>query len=159
MSPDLTPAVSAKHDAGTTDVSRRSVLRGAGAAGLAVPLLAACGGDGGGSGAAGAAGAADEAAGSGGTTVAAADVPVGGGTVLTDAGVVVTQPAEGEFKAFSYTCTHQGCPVSEVSDGGILCPCHGSRFSVEDGSVLDGPAESPLKAKTVSVAGDQVTVR
>jgi Rieske Fe-S protein len=135
------------------DLSRRGVLRGAALAGLGVPLVAACAADqdGGASGG----GGGDT---SGGATVATSDVPVGGGTVLTEAGVVVTQPTEGEFKAFSASCTHKGCPVTGVSGGEIICPCHGSRFSVEDGSVLGGPAGSPLKAKSVSVAGDQVTV-
>lgn len=71
---------------------------------------------------------------------------------------MVTQPTEGEFKAFSATCTHQGCLVTEVTDGGIDCACHGSIFSVEDGSVIEGPAEDPLPEMTVSVEGQDITV-
>ena len=70
----------------------------------------------------------------------------------------MTQPAEGVFKAFTAVCTHQGCIVASVADGTINCPCHGSMFSIENGSVVDGPAPSPLAEKTVSVEGDQVTV-
>ena len=33
----------------------------------------------------------------------------------------------------------QGCPVDNVSDGTINCTCHGSQFSIEDGSVVGGP--------------------
>jgi nitrite reductase/ring-hydroxylating ferredoxin subunit len=46
-----------------------------------------------------------------------ADVPEGGGTVFKEQKVVVTQPKEGEFKAFSAVCTHQGCLVSKVEPG------------------------------------------
>ena len=68
------------------------------------------------------------------------EIPVGGGTIFADEQVVVTQPTEGEFKAFTAVCTHQGCHVSSVSDGTINCACHGSQFSIDDGSVEPGPA-------------------
>jgi len=87
-------------------------------------------------------------------TIPAADVPVGGGIVLTDARFVVTQPTPGVFKAFDRTCSHQDCPVKKVEGGGISCSCHGSRFSIEDGSVLAGPATRPLPARSVTVRGD-----
>ena len=84
------------------------------------------------------------------------DVPVGGGTVLAEQDLVVTQPAAGEFRAFSATCTHQGCPVSEVTDGTINCNCHGSKFAVADGSVVDGPAEKPLPERRITVSGEEI---
>lgn len=129
------------------EVTRRAVLRSTAVGGLAAPLLVACAGD------------AGEGAGSGGgATVSTSDVPVGGGTILQDEMVVVTQPTEGQFKAFSAVCTHQGCPVQTVAEGRIGCNCHGSAFSIEDGSVVAGPADQPLEAKSVSVQGDSVTV-
>jgi Rieske Fe-S protein len=48
--------------------------------------------------------------------------------------------------------------VTTVSDGAINCPCHGSRFSITDGSVVNGPALQPLAKKAVTVNGDQLTV-
>jgi Rieske Fe-S protein len=87
-----------------------------------------------------------------------ADVPVGGGVVLADRDVVVTQPVSGTFKAFSATCTHQGCAVSEVANGTINCPCHGSRFAVADGTVTAGPATTPLPEKTVAVQDNAVVL-
>ena len=84
------------------------------------------------------------------------DIPVGGGKVFKDQQVVVTQPAAGQFKAFSAVCTHQGCLVNSVSDGTINCPCHGSKYKVADGSVAGGPAPAPLPPKQVTVSGDQI---
>jgi Rieske Fe-S protein len=84
---------------------------------------------------------------------AASSVPVGGGRVFTAQKVVVTQPTAGHFKAFSAVCTHKGCTVNKVSGGTIDCPCHGSKFSITDGSVQDGPADEPLPAKNVNAAG------
>ncbi|GAA3657246.1 hypothetical protein GCM10022237_16670 [Nocardioides ginsengisoli] len=88
--------------------------------------------------------------------VAASDVPVGGGVVLKDQELVVTQPAAGEFKCFKALCTHQGCLVGSVTDGKIVCPCHGSSFSITDGAVEGGPAPSALPAVQVKVSGGQV---
>jgi len=87
---------------------------------------------------------------------AAADVPVGGGVVIKAAKIVVTQPAKGEFKGFSAVCTHAGCIVAKVADGTINCPCHGSKYSITDGSVVAGPAPAPLPAKAVAVDGGQI---
>lgn len=85
----------------------------------------------------------------------AADVPVGGGVIYAGQKVVVTQPTADNFKAFTAVCPHAGCAVSTVdkSAGAILCPCHGSRFSLTDGSVLNGPATEPLKEQNVTVTG------
>lgn len=81
-----------------------------------------------------------------------ADIPVGGGKVFAEQKVVLTQPTAGVIKAFSATCTHQGCVVADVSNGTINCPCHGSAFKVADGSVANGPATRALKSVTVTVA-------
>ncbi|WP_052412489.1 Rieske (2Fe-2S) protein [Streptomyces mutabilis] len=84
------------------------------------------------------------------------DVPVGGGTVLRERKVVVTQPEEGDFRAFSAICTHQGCVVADVSGGTINCACHDSAFALTDGAVERGPATAPLPAERITVEGDAV---
>ena len=84
------------------------------------------------------------------------DVPVGGGKILTDKKIVLTQPKSGEFHGFSAVCTHAGCTVGSVSDGTINCPCHGSRFSVTNGAVVNGPATSPLPPVNVKVQGTSI---
>jgi Rieske Fe-S protein len=92
----------------------------------------------------------------GGALASTSDIPVGGGTVFAEQDVVVTQPAPGQFRAFSATCTHQGCPVTEVADGTINCNCHGSKFAVADGSVVDGPADTPLPERGIEVTGEEI---
>lgn len=87
-----------------------------------------------------------------------ADVPVGGGYLAAEHNVVVTQPTSGQFRAFSATCTHAGCPVTSVSGGTINCDCHGSRFSVTDGSVQGGPAPAPLPEVAITVNGDSIEI-
>ncbi|MBE8476602.1 Rieske (2Fe-2S) protein [Streptomyces justiciae] len=84
------------------------------------------------------------------------DIPVGGGKIFKDEKVVVTQPEKGEFKAFTNICTHQQCPVASVSDGTINCNCHGSKFSIKDGSVAHPPATQPLAEKKIAVEGDSI---
>ena len=163
-------------------LTRRGALGGLAAAGVGLPLLAACSGDDGGSvatdpvtssadptpsgagsgspEAGSSSSAAESEAGTGDgaaeVLVPLADVAVGGGVVLADAGVVVTQPTAGEVRAFTTTCTHQGCPVTEVTDGAIVCPCHRSLFSIEDGAPTAGPAASPLEAVAVAVSQGSV---
>lgn len=151
------------------DATRRTVLRGAVVTGAAVPLLAACGGakDDTSSGATGStpesSGASEpvpksDAAPAGGGAVVAStdDVPEGGGFIVEEAEVVITQPKAGTFLGFSSICTHQGCQVAEVADGSINCPCHGSKFSIEDGSVVSGPATEPLAEAPLVVSDKEI---
>ena len=88
--------------------------------------------------------------------ISVSEVPVGGAVILSEEKVVITQPTPGEINAFSTTCTHQGCPVSQVSESGIICACHNSVFSTIDGSVISGPAGRALDPIEVSIQGDQV---
>jgi Rieske Fe-S protein len=83
-------------------------------------------------------------------------IPVDGGKILSDKQIVITQPAAGTFKAFTAVCTHQGCIVGTVSGGEIHCPCHGSAFSIKDGSVVNGPAASPLAPVAIKVDGASI---
>jgi Rieske Fe-S protein len=85
------------------------------------------------------------------------DIPVGGGAVFQAEQVVITQPSQGEFRAYSAVCTHQGCIVNDVVGGTINCNCHGSKFGL-DGSVSQGPASAPLPAVAVKVTGDQISL-
>jgi Rieske Fe-S protein len=133
--------------------TRRTVVAGVGAAGLAAALTA-CGSSGTTSGTT--QNASSPAPGGGTVLGATSDIPSGGGKVFPAAKVVVTQPTSGQFKAFSAICTHQGCTVANVSGGTINCPCHGSKFSIDDGSVKNGPATQPLPSAKITVEGTSV---
>jgi nitrite reductase/ring-hydroxylating ferredoxin subunit len=159
----------ADHDQAETPdaTTRRTVLRGALIAGVATPLLAACGGSssnsnsssppvksgGGGGGGGGATGGGG--AGSGTPLSKTTAIPEGSGKIFADEGVVVTQPKAGEFKGFTNICTHMGCPVHDVTST-INCTCHGSQYSITDGSVVTGPATQALAAKPLKVSGQQI---
>jgi Rieske Fe-S protein len=84
------------------------------------------------------------------------DVPAGGGKILADKKIVITQPRAGSFEAFTAVCTHLGCTVSSVSGGTINCPCHGSKFSISNGSVVAGPAPSALAPVSIKVQGTSI---
>ncbi|MGS2615099.1 Rieske (2Fe-2S) protein [Micromonospora sp. LZ34] len=151
---------------GPATQTRRALLTGAGAVGAAV-VLAACGGEDSGDGSAQSSGgpAVPSSGDAGGgdrqgaqSLARTSDIPVGGGMVLPAQGVVITQPTPGEFKGFDPICTHQGCPVTNVDGGTINCTCHGSKFSIADGSVKAGPATKPLAPKDVKVTGDQISL-
>jgi len=68
--------------------------------------------------------------------------------------------AGGVLYAFDDTCTHQGCSLAEGDLEGttVTCICHGSQFDVTTGAVVRGPAERPLLAHRVRVAGDDLQV-
>ena len=151
--------------------SRRALLAGAGV--TCAAMLAGCTTDDAGNGgltpaasgtATSASGSAPAAGGSAATSSAlpanvlatTSQVPDGGGTIIDGKNIVITQPRSESFRAFSAICTHAGCIVSSVSDGTINCPCHGSRFSIKDGSVVNGPATTPLASIMIKVEGTSI---
>jgi Rieske Fe-S protein len=143
-------------------ISRRTVIMNTGLAAAAIAGLSSCTTYGStpatepsAPAASGATSGASSAAGP--LTVKEADIPVGSGKVFADAQTVITQPKQGEFKAFSAVCTHQGCLVETVTNT-INCPCHGSKYSITDGSVVNPPAPKPLPPKTIQVEGETLTV-
>ncbi|MEU4212012.1 Rieske (2Fe-2S) protein [Streptomyces sp. NPDC026206] len=132
-----------------SSASRRTVLRGAALAGAAGLGAAAC--SGGGSGAKGPAVPTAPV-----DLGAAGEVPVGGARLYREQRLVVSQPAAGEYKAFSAVCTHAGCVVDKVEDGKVSCPCHGSTFDATTGKVLQGPAGAPLPSVPVKADGGKL---
>lgn len=63
--------------------------------------------------------------------------------------------------ALAETCSHLGGPLSKGKlDGEIIqCPWHGSRFSVRDGHVVDGPAVHPQPCLETRLRNGQIEVR
>ncbi|MEU9086323.1 Rieske (2Fe-2S) protein [Streptomyces sp. NPDC048357] len=147
-----------------THTARRTVLA-AGAAALAGGALTACGSDAettpegvsnASASAPAASGAATPESGSAAkeVLVKTADVPKGGGTILKEQKLVVTQPTAGNYRCFTAVCPHQGCLVNKVANGSIDCPCHDSKFAIADGAVTKGPATKGLAEKKIKVAAD-----
>jgi Rieske Fe-S protein len=83
-------------------------------------------------------------------------IGIGALQVLPNLPIVLGRDAQGLY-AMSVTCPHQGCPVTPQASI-LYCPCHGSRFD-SNGSVINGPARSPLAHFAVSVdAAGNITV-
>src|SRR6185437_12350572 len=59
------------------------------------------------------------------------------------------------------TCSHFSGPLSEgkLVDGSIECPYHASRFALEDGRVIDGPAVHPQPCLEVRIREGQIEIR
>ena len=88
-----------------------------------------------------------------------ADVIVGSGAkfmVDESLTILVTQPKEGVFRAFSAKCTHAGCIVTGIRDDEIACGCHGARFNPDSGEPVAGPAKSPLGKIQLEVRGSEL---
>jgi Rieske Fe-S protein len=147
--------IHSQSDPSSTGPSRREVLRGgvvaAAGLGAAVALTACADGE--------TSPSQETTPKSGGNpvTVDKADVPVGAGLIL-DKEYVVTQPTEGQFKAFTQVCPHQGCMVSIIRNGSIVCACHTSLFAITDGRPTSGPARRGLTEVNVVDNGDNLLV-
>ena len=71
--------------------------------------------------------------------------------------IFVMRTPEGQLRAVSAICTHQGCTVEWDGSEGFDCPCHGSRFTAT-GAVTRGPALAPLRGFTTTLEGDLLTI-
>lgn len=72
--------------------------------------------------------------------------------------VLLVRTANGEFKAFSATCTHLDCTVQYRNDFGLIwCACHNGKYDL-NGKNVSGPPPRPLDSYQVSLQGDEVMV-
>ena len=141
----------------TEGLSRRNALAGAATVGIGLPLLAAC---------------------SGGSDDSANDPSASGGSGATASGDRAGahrrhpggrwhglqrregrgHPADqGRLQGLHRDLHPPGLPVADVADGTINCTCHGSQFSIEDGSVARaGRRTAPLAAIDLTVKGGKI---
>ncbi|RFU82465.1 Rieske (2Fe-2S) protein [Streptomyces triticagri] len=118
--------------------ARRTVLKGAALAGTAGLGAAACSTE-------SKVGHAKEPTPTAPVHLGAADAIAPGAVKLyREQRLVVSRSAAGEYTAFSAQCTHAGCVLDKIEKDEGNCPCHGSRFDVRTGDVLEGPATVPL---------------
>ena len=86
--------------------------------------------------------------------VAATEIPVGSAIIVDK--VIFAQPTEGEFKAYSQTCPHQGSPITKIDGMTATCTTHFSSFDLASGEVTGGPSSKPLTEYGVEKNGDTV---
>ncbi|MFB3739127.1 MAG: Rieske (2Fe-2S) protein [Candidatus Velamenicoccus archaeovorus] len=96
----------------------------------------------------------------------AAELPEGKPVKVTADGTDVLVYLRGEhLYAIADRCTHQGAPlhrgiVRQVGQDPVAtCPVHGSQFRLTDGTVVRGPASTPVRAFEARLNGDVVEVR
>ena len=91
----------------------------------------------------------------------AGDVPDGEANAFSvGERIVAIANIGGDLHAFDDVCTHKQCSLSEGElDGTMIeCPCHGSRFDVITGEVVDGPAIEPIDVFEVREEGGELQV-
>ncbi|HFG8808632.1 Rieske (2Fe-2S) protein [Corynebacterium striatum] len=86
--------------------------------------------------------------------IAATEIPVGS-AVMVDK-VIFVQPTEGEFKAYSQTCPHQGSLITKIDGMTATCTSHFTSYDLADGSVIDGPGTKPLTEYGIESDGTTV---
>jgi len=86
-----------------------------------------------------------------------ANLKTEGGFVI-QGGVIVARVKGGNYVALSKSCTHQGTEVAyQLANDRFNCPNHGSNFKT-DGSVINGPAASPLKTYSTTLTATSLRV-
>ncbi len=87
----------------------------------------------------------------------AKQVAEAGGFLHIDAADMLVVNVNGEIRAFSAICTHQGCEIQDFQNNRFTCWCHGSQFDT-NGQVVRGPASSSLPKYTVERNGNIVRI-
>ena len=62
--------------------------------------------------------------------------------IFTNDFIIVNK--QGNLSVYSSHCTHLGCVIKNIDNDKLVCPCHGSEFSLS-GEPLKGPAIKPLE--------------
>jgi nitrite reductase/ring-hydroxylating ferredoxin subunit/uncharacterized membrane protein len=80
--------------------------------------------------------------------------------VVGDTPVMLVRHGHG-VHALHNRCSHRGCPLSdgELDGETVECACHGSRFSLSDGSVERGPATAGQPAYETREQDGRIEIR
>jgi Rieske Fe-S protein len=87
------------------------------------------------------------------------EIPVGGVKLFQYANeqCILIRIGESSYAAYSQKCTHLSCSVYyEREKNRLECPCHEGSFSVQDGSVLQGPPTRPLPKVILEQHGSEL---
>lgn len=90
----------------------------------------------------------------------ASEIPNNSGQIVRfgRAPVLLVRTTEGEFRAFSATCTHLDCIVQYREDfQHIWCACHNGQYDLQ-GRNISGPPPRPLTQYDVNVVNDEVLI-
>lgn len=72
--------------------------------------------------------------------------------------VILIKTEEGNFKAFSATCTHLDCIVQYKNDTKqIWCACHNGTYDLS-GRNVSGPPPRPLEEYEVKIIKDEIVI-
>ena len=72
--------------------------------------------------------------------------------------VLLIRSSDGQFHAFSATCTHLDCTVQYRKDfGTIWCACHNGKYDLT-GRNISGPPPRPLDEYRVTIQGDDIFI-
>ena len=96
------------------------------------------------------------------TDAGSAELPEGKPVLRQAAGTpVLLVRAGSRIDALVDRCSHQSGPLheGEIADGCVTCPWHGSRFRLDDGSLVHGPSTHPQPSLDVRVSGDRLQVK
>ena len=63
------------------------------------------------------------------------------GVTFHDGIIIVKEKSEIRF--LTSKCTHLGCQINSIENNELICPCHGSSFSL-NGKNIKGPADKAL---------------
>ena len=65
--------------------------------------------------------------------------------------IILIGKIDDKYYAVSGKCTHLGCNLinGQYNQGVITCPCHGSKFNLVDGEVLEWVGEWPKIASKI----------
>ncbi|OFP63711.1 iron-sulfur protein [Corynebacterium sp. HMSC074C01] len=86
--------------------------------------------------------------------IAATEIPVGSAIIVDK--VIFAQPTQGEFKAYSQTCPHQGSLITKIEGMTATCTSHYSSFDLSNGEVTGGPSPKPLTEYGVETNGGTI---
>ena len=80
-----------------------------------------------------------------------------GGFVYSN-GIIIAITTGGNFIAVAEACTHAGVAVTyDSANDRFHCSAHGSNFT-DSGTVINGPAASPLKQYQTSLSGNSLRI-